>query len=110
MLGFALRTLASVLQAGPFETTTELVLQAGELFGAVLGVFIAYQAYRGYRRNDSKPMLFIAVGFALVLGVPILLFAAYLLADVPETAIQGVVQLFEVAGLLCIIYALRMEP
>ncbi|MEF8855701.1 MAG: hypothetical protein V5A24_09460, partial [Haloarculaceae archaeon] len=42
----------------------------GYLLAAILGLFIAYQAYRGYRRNDSRPMLFISLGFVLALGVP----------------------------------------
>jgi hypothetical protein len=32
----------------------------------VLGFLIAYQAYRGYRRNNSRPMLYVAIGFVFV--------------------------------------------
>lgn len=32
----------------------------------VLGFLIAYQAYRGYRRNNRQPMLFMAIGFSIV--------------------------------------------
>ncbi|PSP63290.1 hypothetical protein BRC79_11485 [Halobacteriales archaeon QH_8_67_27] len=86
------------------------MLQVAELFGALLGLFVAYQAYRGYRRNDSRPMLFIAVGFAVIMGVPALLFVpALFVPGVPLLGVQGVVQAFEIIGLLCIIYALRME-
>lgn len=31
-----------------------------------LGFVIAYQAYRGFRRNDSRPMLYVAVGFLII--------------------------------------------
>jgi len=48
-------------------------LLAYELVGAALGVFIAYLAYRGYRRNQSRPMLFVSLGFALAFGVPLAL-------------------------------------
>jgi hypothetical protein len=36
---------------------------------AVVGFFVAYQAYRGYRRNDSRPMLYLGVGIAFVTTV-----------------------------------------
>lgn len=32
----------------------------------VLGAFIVYLAYRGYRRNRSRPLLYVALGFALI--------------------------------------------
>ena len=104
-------TVVAVLQASQFGSTAEVLLQVAELFGALLGLFVAYQAYRGYRRNDSRPMLFIAVGFAVIMGVPALLFVpALFVPGVPLLGVQGVVQAFEIVGLLCIIYALRMEP
>jgi hypothetical protein len=36
---------------------------------AAVGFFVAYQAYRGYRRNDSRPMLYLGVGIAFVTTV-----------------------------------------
>ncbi len=38
---------------------------------AVVGVFVAYQAYRGYRRNESRPMLYLALGIVLLTAVPV---------------------------------------
>jgi hypothetical protein len=35
-----------------------------------LSAFISYHAYRGYRRNGSRPMLFLAIGFAFITFVP----------------------------------------
>jgi len=32
----------------------------------VLGAFIVYLAYRGFRRNRSRPLFYVAVGFALI--------------------------------------------
>lgn len=43
-----------------------LVLVAAKLVTMSLGLLISYQAYRGYRRNDSTPMLHIAVGFLFI--------------------------------------------
>ncbi len=37
-----------------------------KLIALVLGVFIVYLAYKGYRRNSSKPLLYVALGFALI--------------------------------------------
>jgi hypothetical protein len=38
------------------------VESALEVLVTVVGLFVAYQAFRGYRRNDSRPMLFLAAG------------------------------------------------
>lgn len=103
--------LAIVLQAGePPSEAVALALQAYELVGAVLGVFIAYLAYRGYRQNDSRPMLFVALGFALVLGVPLVLTLLFLALPVSgwEVPLQVAIQTIEIAGLVSIIHGLRM--
>jgi H+/Cl- antiporter ClcA len=92
----------------------EWALAFGQLIGllsGIIGLFIAYQAYRGYRRNDSRPMLYLAVGFALTLGIPFALLPVYL--TVPSTVRAGVFilqQCSQLTGLLTILYALRMEP
>jgi hypothetical protein len=100
-----------MLQAGTqLSESLRMGLLAYELFGAALGVVIAYLAYRGYRRNQSRPMLFVAVGFALALGVPLVLTVVYLALPITggRVAVQVTSQTFEVAGLLCIIYGLRL--
>jgi hypothetical protein len=43
------------------------VESALEVLVTVVGLFVAYQAYRGYRRNDSRPMLFLAAGIGLMM-------------------------------------------
>lgn len=104
--------VASVaLQANDsLSSTVAVALQAYELVGAALGVIIAYLAYRGYRRNGSRPMLFVASGFALALGVPLVLSLLYFASPLggSEVALQVLVQTVEIAGLLCIIYGLRL--
>lgn len=101
-----------VLQQGPAGSsgTLALALQAYELVGAALGVFIAYLAYQGYRRNDSRPMLFVALGFTLVLVVPLVLTIGYFALPISggQVAFQFLVQTLEIAGLLSIIYGLRL--
>jgi len=39
---------------------------ATKIVALALGAFIVYLAYIGYRRNRSKPLLYAALGFALV--------------------------------------------
>ncbi|WP_411964753.1 hypothetical protein [Haloferax sp. YSMS24] len=57
-------------------------LVVAKIVTMALGFLIAYQAYKGYTEYDSKPMLFVAIGF---------LFISF------GAVIEGV--LFEVVGL-----------
>jgi hypothetical protein len=94
------------LQSFDLETLA-LARQASEALSVLLGLAIAYIAYRGYRRNGSRPMLFVAVGFALVLGVPALLTVAlYLLLSVPLPIVNALAQGCELLGLGAILYGL----
>jgi hypothetical protein len=91
------------LQAGPAVTPATL---AGALTAAV-GLFVAYQAYRGYRRNDSRPMLFLGVGIFLVTVAPFVvttLLVSVLLAS--DAAAILAWALLEILGLGSILYAL----
>ncbi len=36
----------------------------------IVGLFVASVAYRGYRRNESRPMLYLALGIVLLTAVP----------------------------------------
>lgn len=95
-------------EASPAEWVATFV-QATDVLSAIIGLFIAYQAYRGYRRNDSRPMLVIAVGFALALAVPFLLVVLYVAVPFLSEALVAVLsQLSQLSGLIAILYALRM--
>lgn len=83
--------------------------QVTDVLSALLGIFIAYQAYRGYRRNGSRPMLFISLGFVLALAVPFVLLLVFLALPLPGQAVITVLTgLSQLLGLLAILYALRM--
>lgn len=41
-------------------------LVIAKLITVGLGFLIAYQAYRGYRRNQNKPLLYVAAGFLTI--------------------------------------------
>jgi hypothetical protein len=47
-----------------------LVLLTLTLVAMVMGLYVVFQAYRGYRRNDSQQMLFLAIGFAFLTILP----------------------------------------
>lgn len=73
---------------------------------ALVGFFVAYQAFRGYRRNDSRPMLFLGVGIAFVTTVS---FVVSTLVARPLGASEGLAvlswTLANVVGLAAIFYA-----
>lgn len=74
---------------------------------AVVGGFVAYQSYRGYRRNGSRPMLALAVGVSLLTTVAFvverLLTAFGTVGPVyGELAFQAV----SIVGILVVLYAL----
>lgn len=75
----------------------------------LLGVAIAVIAFRGYRRNRSRPMLFIALGFGLIMVVQAGGAVLHLGFGVQGFAFQTAIQLSQVAGLGCILYALRTD-
>jgi uncharacterized membrane protein (DUF441 family) len=102
--------LPVVSQAEIAGVSVETLLQWYEFVGALLGLFIAYVAYRGYRRNDSRPMLFIAIGFFTILGVPTGMFLLTFAGIRPPAHVgHFVVQSLEILGLLAIVYALTMD-
>jgi len=75
---------------------------------AIVGLFVATLAYRGYRRNDSAKMRALAIGISLLTaGV----FTAVLLTDIIGAG-NGVVLLVRglvtVIGLCIVLYALIM--
>lgn len=88
------------------------------LLSTVLGGVITYIAFQGYRRNSSRPMLFVAGGFFFVFVVPFLLSvgstlivtaggAGPIVAQI--SAVAGIItEISRVSGLLSILYGLRM--
>lgn len=91
-------------------TIGELLLVASELVVVALGAAISYIAYVGYRRNDSRPMLFFCVGFVLVVGVPAVVGSLFLFAGLGSEPVAGAIsQAATIAGMVCILVALRMD-
>ncbi|WP_255197344.1 DUF7521 family protein [Halorarius litoreus] len=83
---------------------TELII--AKLVTVLLGLLIAGQAYRGYRRHASTPMLYLSVGFILISVGSVL---EGILFDVVGLSIfqAGTVETALVAaGMLVILYSL----
>jgi hypothetical protein len=102
-----------LLQITPPEIPNwaRFVSQGINVVVALVGLAIAYQAYLGYRRNQSRPMLFLAIGFALSVGLPfVMLIPLLLLSGYPwaTAAISILSNLATLVGLSCILYALRL--
>ena len=103
----AVAAVRVALQSGDLSSL-QLALGVGEILTVVLGLAISYIALQGYRRNDSRAMLFVGAGFALVVGVPSVAAILYLaVPGVSEVHAGIVTQISEVAGMASILYGLR---
>ena len=74
-----------------------------------LSLLIVYQAYRGYRRHGSRPMLFLALGVVLLTIVPtvVSVVAAYYVSAVTfGLTIAPLIESIRVVGLASIVYSL----
>lgn len=70
---------------------------------AVVGLFVAHLAYRGYRRNDSATMRALAIGIVCIAVIPYLIL--YLFDPVlglSDAQSLLAITLFHTAGLLAI--------
>lgn len=89
------------------------IAPAAILFGtaaatAVVGSAVAGLAYRGYRRNGSRAMRFLAVGIVCITVVPFVVsYGLAPIAEVSDAATLLGVLLANVAGLLAILYSLE---
>ncbi|KAB1193579.1 hypothetical protein GJR96_09015 [Haloferax sp. MBLA0076] len=101
----ALQLALQVTETG--STTQVALVLASFVVSAVLGLFIARKAYQGYRRNDSTPMLLLAVGIVLLTAVPaVFSFGLSTFTTLPGSAVVLVTNLSEIAGLVAIAYSL----
>lgn len=88
-------------------TLFELLTVASLFLVALIGTVIAYQAYRGYRRNDAPSMLYLAVGLLLLTLCPFLVNVTI----TSLTQLEQIVTVFlenvsRLLGLLAIMYSL----
>jgi hypothetical protein len=88
---------------GTISVGIEVVRAAVVLSGVAVGGLVVYQALRGYRRNDSRPMLFLGLGLLLLGPVHFLLLAVPSLGPFSVGLAQ---QLLDVLGLVLVLYSL----
>ena len=53
-------------EPGKMSDVVFWLTSVAKLVALILGAFIVYLAYVGYRRNASKPLLYAALGFGLI--------------------------------------------
>jgi hypothetical protein len=82
-----------------FATVTKLV-------ALVLGAFIVYLAYVGYRRNASKPLLYAGLGFALITAGTITEGVLYVVIGTDLLAATATGTLVTILGFMAIIYSI----
>lgn len=106
----------SLLQIGSTHQHADyLILLSVTALAMLFGLFIVFQAYRGYRQNDSRRMLYLALGLALLTVAPFAL--SIVVASLGQSLGFGprtytfflpvASRLLEISGLVCIIYSLK---
>jgi len=96
------------------ETALYLGLLTATLIALTLSLMIVFQAYRGYRRNESQRMLYLALGLGFVTIAPFGLSLGFEVFAplVPQTSLVRtsilplVSRLLEITGLGLILYSL----
>jgi uncharacterized membrane protein len=83
----------------------------------VLGLVIGVQAYRGFRRNDSRSMQYLSIGLILLTAVPFTLsFLGTLVMSIRPDLVAYrrhltlVAQFLQFGGLALITYSLYEKP
>lgn len=81
-------------------------LVIAKLVAMSLGFVVAYQAYRGYRRNDSRSMLYVAIGFVFISFGAIVEGILYDVVGLSFHDSGTVATAIVIVGMLTILYAL----
>lgn len=84
--------------------TAELLFLLSDYVVIGISLVIAYIAYKGFRSNDSRPMLFIATGFLLAFGGPGTIYILQLFLSIPWIVTATITQSTELIGFLLILY------
>jgi len=100
-------TLSSVALLAALTPETVALLSRG--LTAAVGLFVAVQAYRGFRRNGVRKMRWLALGVALLTTGAFLAVAAAERLGAGVGYILLVRNLLTVAGLAAVLYALLVD-
>jgi len=82
-----------------FATVTKIV-------ALVLGMFIVYLAYIGYRRNASKPLLYAGLGFALITAGTVTEGVLYVLLGAELLTATAAGTIVTILGFVAIIFSI----
>lgn len=94
------------------QITQELIVPwriANYVLILILSLIIIYQAYRGYRRNGSRPLLFLALGVVLLTIAPTvvtIVSSAFVSPATFGSVVSPLTGSIRVAGLISIIYSI----
>ena len=77
-----------------------------KVFALVLGAFIVYLAYRGYKRNRSNPLRYVALGFSLITAGTVVEGLFYVILGEALLAAIAVGTTVTVVGFAVIIYSI----
>ncbi len=73
---------------------------------AVGGVFVGYQGYRGYVRNDNRTLLVVTVGILFLTTIPIVVVGGLRVTTaLPQSHVNIVFLVLTNLGLILILYA-----
>lgn len=79
---------------------------ATKVVALVLGAFIVYLAYRGYRRNASRPLLYVALGFSLITAGTVIEGLLFDFFGYELLAATGMGTVITILGFVTIIYSI----
>jgi hypothetical protein len=102
-----------LLPSDVFLTSGNALIIGLSLVATTLSALIAYQAYRGYRRNGSRPMLFLAIGFMFITTIPFFvdlvfypIFGRMYSAQITSIVLPVVKYGIQILGLSFVLYSL----
>lgn len=107
----AVAALAAILPIDPGAVLAAIagiqVATLAQALTASVGLFVAYQAYRGFRRNGSAPMLYLALGVFFVTTVSFVI-PTVAVAALGSSDALGVLAwtVAKIVGLAAVFYAL----
>ena len=83
-----------------------LLTSFAKVVALILGAFIVFLAYKGYKRNSSKPLLYVAIGFALITAGTIAEGVLYVILGSELLSAMATGTAIMVLGFVVIIYSI----
>jgi uncharacterized membrane protein (DUF441 family) len=87
-------------------TEMDWIVTVIKLVALLLGTFVVYLAYKGYKRNNSKPLLYVALGFGLITAATIVEGILYVIIGSDLLMALFISTIITVIGFVAIIYSI----